>query len=142
LNVFDSISYGSSFQKFHSQNVTQILAHEKFDHKKPTVLYVFGWTRDPTESTSVLIINAYLRRGDYNILVLDWGDYTVGLYSFVMARMCKMSRIYGRVLTKLFEKGLNVKSFHCVGHSFGAHSCGIMGRETYQFSNKRFKFGR
>jgi Lipase len=122
--------------------VTQILSHEKFDTRKPTVLFVFGWTRASNAPTTLLITNAYLKRGDYNILLLDWGDYTVGMYSLVQARMCKISRIYGRVLLKLFDKGLSAKSFHCVGHSFGAHSCGIMGRELYQRSDKRHKFGR
>lgn len=105
-------------------------------------MYVFGWTRAPNEVTTLLITNAYLKRGDYNILLLDWSDYSVGVYHTVMARICKISRIYGRVLLKLFDKGLNAKSFHCVGHSFGAHSCGIMGRELYRSSNKRHKFGR
>lgn len=135
-------STDSTYKKFNSENVTQILSHEKFDSNKPTVLYVFGWTRAPNAETELMITNAYLKRGDYNFLLLDWSDYTVGLYSLVMARMCKISRIYGRVLMELFNKGLNAKSFHCVGHSFGAHSCGIMGRELYQRSNKRHKIGR
>lgn len=122
--------------------MTQILSHEKFDSNKPTVLYVFGWTRAPSAETTLLLTNAYLKRADHNILLLDWGDYTIGIYNAVMARMCRISRIYGRVLVKLFDKGLNAKSFHCVGHSFGAHSCGIMGRELYQSSNKRHKIGR
>lgn len=122
--------------------MTQILSSSNFDRRKSTVLYVFGWTRAPSDPTTLLITNEYLNRGDHNILLLDWSDYSVGLYDWVMARICRISRIYGRVLLKLFDKGLNVKSFHCVGHSFGAHSCGIMGRELYQASDKRHKFGR
>ena len=132
------------YQTFFAENITQILSHKHFDHSKPTVMYIFGWTRwlDPTDSSSILIINAYLERGDYNVLVFDWSDYNLGLYRPVMAKMCQISRIYGRVLMKLFDKGLRTESFHCVGHSFGAHSCGIIGRELYQISNKRHKLGR
>jgi pancreatic triacylglycerol lipase len=124
------------------ENITQILTHKRFDVAKPTVMYVFGWTRDPGDTTTLSITDAYLRRGDYNVLVLDWSDYTVGFYSRVLVKMCQISRIYSRVLTRLFDKGLSAKSFHCLGHSFGAHSCGIMGRYVYQISNRRHKFGR
>lgn len=96
----------------------------------------------PEAETTLLIVNAYLRHGDYNILVLDWSDYSVGTYNNVMIRMSKISRIYARTVSKLFDKGLNIKSFHCIGHSFGAHSCGIMGRELHQVSNGKFKFER
>ena len=33
--------------------------------------------------------------------------------------MSKMSRVFGRSMTKLFNKGLSDQTFHCVGHSFG-----------------------
>lgn len=123
-------------------DVTQILRNQNFNAKKATVLYVHGWTQSPDAETSQLLINAYLKRGDYNILVLDWSDYSMGLYSSAMIRISKISRIFGRALLRLFDKGLNSKSFHCVGHSFGAHACGIMGRELFQISNRKHKLGR
>jgi pimeloyl-ACP methyl ester carboxylesterase len=122
--------------------LTQILSHKRFVPKRQTLLYVSGWTQNPDAETSKLLINAYLNRGDYNVLVLDWGDYSVGTYGAVMIRISRISRIFGRAWLKLFDKGLNVKSFHCVGHSFGAHACGIMGRELNQVSHRRLKFGR
>lgn len=124
------------------RDVTRILRHQNFNSKRPTVLYVSGWTQSPDAETTTLLIKAYLNRGDHNILVLDWSEYSVGLYGAVMIRISKISRIFGRIMLKLFDKGLNARAFHCVGHSFGAHSCGIMGRELYQFSNRRHKFGR
>lgn len=124
------------------QDVTQFLSHRSFRPQQPTVLFVSGWMMSPDAETSQLIIKAYLKRGDYNVLVLDWSDYSVGAYPTVMIRISKISRIFGKAVSKLFDKGLNIKSFHCVGHSFGAHSCGIMGRELYQVSNRKYKFGR
>jgi predicted alpha/beta-fold hydrolase len=82
-------------------------------------MYVFGWTQGPTSGTSRAIIEAFIKRGDYNVLVLDWSAYTVDLYTVVMLKMSKLSRIMGRVFVKLFRKGLNDRTFHCVGHSFG-----------------------
>lgn len=105
-------------------------------------MFVFGWTQSPDAEASQLLIKAYLKRGDYNILVLDWSDYSMGLYSAALIRISNISRIFGSTLLKLFDKGLNSKSFHCIGHSFGAHACGIIGRELFQVSNRKYKLKR
>lgn len=131
-----------NLSQYEMRDVTQLLNHRSFNSKRPTMLYVFGWTQSPDAETSQLLLKAYLKRADHNVLVLDWSDYSVGTYGVVMIRISQISRIFGRTLLKLFDKGLNAKSFHCVGHSFGSHSCGIMGRELYQVSNRRHKFGR
>lgn len=78
-----------------------------------------GWFQAPFGDTSRQLIDAYIRRGDFNILVLDWSEYSVGLYTLVMYKMSKISRLMGRSLTKLYNKGLSDEKFHCVGHSFG-----------------------
>lgn len=89
-----------------------------------------------------MLINAYLKRGDHNFLVLDWSDYSIDTLLVSMLQISKVSRIYGRIIEKLFEKGMSDGNFHCVGHSFGAHGCGIIGREIQEASNGRFKIGR
>lgn len=132
----------SNQTQFSLRDSTQLLSHKNFNSKLPTVLYISGWTQSPDAVTTRLLVKAYLKRGDYNILLLDWSDYSVGVYGAVMIRISKISRIFGRTLAKLFDKGLNAKSFHCVGHSFGAHSCGIIGRELYQVTNRKYKLGR
>lgn len=45
---------------------------EELNSDLPTVLYIHGY-KDSVESDGVSsIVNAYLQRGDHNILVLDW----------------------------------------------------------------------
>lgn len=84
-------------------------------------MYVSGWMMSPTGETSVQLIDAYLKYQDCNLLLLDWSDYSVGLYTVVMFRISTIARIVGKHLTKLFKYGLNDKMFHCVGHSFGGN---------------------
>lgn len=122
--------------------MTQLISHRNFNPKLPSVLYISGWMQSPDAETTELIINGYLKRRDHNLLILDWSDYSVGLYASVMLRISKISRIFGRTMLKLFDKGLNIKTFHCLGHSLGAHSCGIIGRELIQVSNRKYKLGR
>lgn len=95
-----------------------MLTNKHFDHDRPTAMFVFGWIQSPVGDTSRQLIDAYIERADYNFLVLDWSDYNVDPYTVVMLRMCKMSRIVGRAFAKLFRKGLNDETFHCVGKEF------------------------
>lgn len=101
------------------QNLTRLLSDSAFTLRRPTVMYVSGWMLSPMGETSVQLIDAYLKYHDCNLLLLDWSDYSVGLYTPVMYRISNISRIVGKYLTKLFKFGLNEKMFHCVGHSFG-----------------------
>lgn len=55
-----------------------IMTHAKFDHKKKTVLYIHGYVEDPTHQSIHVIVDAYLQRDDYNIMVLDWSDLADG----------------------------------------------------------------
>lgn len=106
------------------------------------MLYVFGWLQSLDAETTVHLMNAYLKLGGYNVLLLDWSEYNVGTYTATLLRMSKISRIVGEAMLNLFSHGMDAKKFHCVGHSFGAHSCGIMGRELIRISNGEYKFGR
>lgn len=143
FNVFFYLRSGEfNRSQYFMRDMTQLISHRNFNPKLPSVLYISGWMQSPDAETTELIINGYLKRRDHNLLILDWSDYSVGLYTSVMLRISKISRIFGRTMLKLFDKGLNIKTFHCLGHSFGAHSCGIIGRELIQVSNRKYKLGR
>lgn len=99
------------------------MTHNNFDNSRPTTLYIFGWLQNTKSDTESKLINAYVRRGGYNFLVLDWSAYNVAWYSVVKARVPAVGRVVGRIFLKLFNKGLNDRTFHCVGHSFGTLMC-------------------
>lgn len=84
-----------------------------------TAMYIFGWTQNTTGDTTRQLIDAYLYKGDHNFLVLDWSEYSVGLYSNVLVKISKISRMMGRALVRVFKNGFIDDNFHCVGHSFG-----------------------
>lgn len=57
-----------------------ILSHNDFDNHKKTVLYVHGYVEGPTHQSIHVIVDAYIKRGDHNILVLDWSELADGNY--------------------------------------------------------------
>lgn len=54
--------------------------HLHFDKRKPTVLYIHGYVEAPWHQSVDVIVKAYLKRNDHNILVLDWSDLADGNY--------------------------------------------------------------
>lgn len=95
------------------------MTHKNFDRSRPTTLYIFGWLQNINSDTESKLIDAYIKRGGFNFLVFDWSDYNVEWYSTVKTRVPFVGRVAGRAFLKLFNKGLNERTFHCVGHSFG-----------------------
>lgn len=58
----------------------QIVKNPKFDSNRKTVLYIHGYIESLTSSTTQMIINAYIKQANYNILVLDWSTLAGGSY--------------------------------------------------------------
>lgn len=48
--------------------------NEHFDMQRKTMLYIHGFADESKHESVRAIVDAYLQRDDYNILVLDWAD--------------------------------------------------------------------
>lgn len=59
-----------------------MFGHPKFDAEKKTVLYIHGYLEAPSQESVNVIVAAYLKRNDHNILVMDWSELSDGNYLF------------------------------------------------------------
>lgn len=57
-----------------------ILRHPAFDLTKRTVLYIHGYLETQANESINVVVNAYIQRGDHNIILLDWADLAEGNY--------------------------------------------------------------
>lgn len=62
-----------------SQSI-EIVKNSKFDSNRKTVLYIHGYVESLASSTTQMIINAYIKQANYNILMLDWSTLAGGSY--------------------------------------------------------------
>lgn len=70
---------------------------------------------------------AYLRRGGYNVFMLDWGQLCQPpCYVAAVHNLRPVARCVAEALGSLRKAGLRPDRLTCVGHSLGAHMCGIM----------------
>lgn len=70
---------------------------------------------------------AYLTNGKYNVFVVDWGRLSaIPCYVAAVNNMKPVAKCMAIMLTHLRSAGLNIDQLTCVGHSLGAHLCGMM----------------
>lgn len=62
------------------ENAINIVSHPGFDASKKTVLYIHGYLETQANESISVIVNAYLERGDHNIILLDWSELADGNY--------------------------------------------------------------
>lgn len=114
-----ALSYKNSFSltksTFNAGRKTKFIVHGLFDN-----IYIIDWM--------MVMKDAFLKRGDYNVIVVDWSKGNKFPYTQATAN----ARVVGAeiaTLIKLLEKrmGVTQDSVHIVGHSLGSHIAGYAG---------------
>lgn len=71
------------------------MEEEEFDNAKPTVIYFHGYLEHMQMESVKVIADAYLRRNDHNLIILDWGELADGNYLLDAVpnshKVCKLS---------------------------------------------------
>jgi hypothetical protein len=93
-----------------------LLSHPDFDANRPTMLYCYGYTENFQRNSTQTVLNAFISRGGYNLLVVEWSKYSGGNYYF---EAIPNSRIVGdevgKKLWSMKSDGFDLDSFHLVG---------------------------
>lgn len=88
------------------------------------------------ESDNYICFAGYLNSTeDVNIISVSWPALSEALYTMSAVAVAPVGRYTGQMLDRLVsEMGVSTDSFHLVGHSLGAHICGVAG-ETFSSGN-------
>ncbi|XP_043240458.1 pancreatic lipase-related protein 2-like [Amphibalanus amphitrite] len=98
-----------------------------FDPSRKTVIMTHGFndagdTRFLVESKDLL-----LKKGDYNVVIVDWRDGASIPYLQATANTQLVGRQIALLVNKMISAGASAADFHLAGHSLGAHICGYAG---------------
>ena len=96
----------------------------------PTRFIFHGWLNNQTATVNELCTEAYLRRGNFNIIVVDWGlgAQTIN-YISARNRVNEVGPFVASFIDFMSVNGLiNFNILNLVGHSLGAHIAGIVGK--------------
>ncbi|XP_076392687.1 phospholipase A1 VesT1.02-like [Megachile rotundata] len=112
---------------------TDSLKRGQFDPKKPTVFVAHGWGNSHYSQACTYVRDAYLKHGDYNVILIDWNGLSKAEYFWVSNRVPKMSKYVASMIDFLETQGMDLSKTTIVGHSLGAH---IAGLSSYYAKNK------
>lgn len=143
MKTYQFFSNNASDTDFISLNATcTLLSHPNFTKEHKTLLYVFGYTEKYLDESVQTIVSAYILRGGYNILVLDWSDFDGGNYPDAIQNSFGIAKVVAGSLLAMRNSGFNLDLLHLVGHSLGGQMVGAIGRNVYNQTQKKYKLKR
>ncbi|XP_024893850.1 phospholipase A1 member A-like [Temnothorax curvispinosus] len=95
-----------------------------YDPTKDSAIVIHGYAGP---STIIALKDAYLKNGSYNVFLVDWGALSARpCYAAAAWNIRPVAKCLAGTLTTLRHLGLPIARTTCVGHSMGAHICGVM----------------
>ncbi|XP_030573757.1 phospholipase A1-like [Drosophila novamexicana] len=102
-------------------------SHFNKDH--PTRFVIHGWTQSHSDSMNTEITRAWLSRGDYNIIIVDWARARSIDYASSVIAVPGAGAKVGEMIKYLHDShGMSLDSLMVIGHSLGAHVAGYSGK--------------
>ncbi|XP_018317283.1 phospholipase A1 [Mycetomoellerius zeteki] len=101
------------------------LKNSNFDPTKPTRFITHGWKSSSTSESCILIRDAYLQVGDYNVIIVDWSAISSMNYVSASMRVTVVGQYVATMIDFLVKYGMNSWNTKIIGHSLGAHVAGI-----------------
>ncbi|XP_050665146.1 phospholipase A1 [Leptidea sinapis] len=107
----------------------------KLTRKNVFIIHGFNGTHSKTPMSNLR--DAYLWRKDYNVFTVDWADLSrFPCYLSALSNMRLAAQCTAQLYSYLTLNGATAKMITCVGHSLGAHVCGMM---SSHLTKKQYK---
>jgi len=144
------------------------ISAKNFPNNKSTIECIEKLTQDDSITKVVWIIHGYdsdstapwlhemknniqiydNRHGKVAVILVDWGEFYIELFDLLINYIEQAQdtqyvgyglAIIANAIKRAFKREIY---FHCIGHSLGAHVCGLGGKQLKRLSNNKFKFNR
>lgn len=139
-----SKSSQKSHQLYNLNSTENLLNDVNYNVKIKTLFYIHGFKENLTTESTETVIDAYLRRNDHNVIVLNWGPYANGSYmTHAVPNLVKIGKLVGASMYEWLKKQVfELNELHIVGHSLGAHLGGYITRAVSALSKYEMKIHR
>lgn len=107
---------------------------EGYTHDQPLVIFMHGFTDDPSLFNFAVVNEAFQSKGHHNILALDASPLIRYLYLRSSTYVRFIGEKLGETLAAMVNSGLDRKNIHLVGHSLGSHIAGFAGKAFHSLT--------
>ncbi|XP_025195372.1 lipase member H-like isoform X2 [Melanaphis sacchari] len=113
------------------------LRYSGWDPSKKNVIIIHGFNGTESKTPMTIIRNAYLNRKDYNVFTVDWEPLTFfPCYLSSLSNTRLVAQCTAQFYAHLTYSGASAYDIHCVGHSLGAHICGMISNHLTHRQHK------
>ncbi|XP_065173305.1 phospholipase A1-like [Atheta coriaria] len=107
------------------------LRQSAYDSDKEDILLIHGYAGGDDTLPIAVLRDAYIKNGSYNVWMLDWGALCQPpCYPAAVHNIKAVAKCTGDLLMALRRVGLRTDKLTCVGHSLGAHTCGLIAKHV------------
>ncbi|XP_070500866.1 inactive pancreatic lipase-related protein 1 [Chironomus tepperi] len=121
-------------------NLEDFSLHKAYDGSKQTKFIIHGWKNNLNNDIIQVIKDAYLKEElNYNIIGVDWSEIAADNNYLRSASATKdVGRNVAYVINHMVVyNGAELKNFHIIGHSLGAHTAGYAGTFIKSMRNEK-----
>lgn len=92
-------------------------------------MLIHGFVDDEYGQMATTITKNFLQVEDVNVIVVDWSNIPMSFNYLVAAlRTADVGHYLSRLIDFLVSQGADIRNFHVIGFSLGAHVAGTAGR--------------
>ncbi|KAM8705769.1 hypothetical protein ACLKA7_010124 [Drosophila subpalustris] len=107
-----------------------MLKRSNFNAKWPVRIAIHGWTGKSSHCYNAALKDAYLSRGNFNVIIMDWSRQAIDIRYYRVSKQLKsIATSLAKFLRFLHDNtGMPYGSVYLVGHSAGTHISGLTGK--------------
>ncbi|XP_036341833.1 LOW QUALITY PROTEIN: phospholipase A1-like [Rhagoletis pomonella] len=106
------------------------IGNSDFDASNPTRFVIHGWLQSYSADMNDHIRSAWLARGKYNVIVVDWGRARGEYATAVSAVSATGKKVASMINYLVKDHGMSLDTTEVIGHSLGAHVAGYAGKNV------------
>ncbi|XP_055308493.1 phospholipase A1 member A-like isoform X2 [Sitodiplosis mosellana] len=96
---------------------------------KENVIFIHGYAAGDGSPPTLIMQEAFIQSGEYNFFMIDYGPVSrAPCYVSLVQNIKYVSNCVASYLKNFMNSGMQKQSITCIGHSIGAHGCGLLRR--------------
>lgn len=114
-------------QKIHCKGNS--IEKSNFNFDLPTRFVIHGWLGGYDHAMPTMVTKAWLRKGSYNVIAVDWKQARNIIYLNAKRKVPEAGKQIGTFILCLHTNyAMSLKNLHIIGYSLGAHVAGHVGK--------------
>lgn len=111
-------------------NDPEAIGKSHFNPQNPVRVIIHGFLNNKDAPVNRLLRQAYLKKNDFNVIVVDWGKVAQNsFYAYAVSSLPSVGKVVAEMIQKLSEAGAKPSEMLVTGHSLGAHVAGFTGKQ-------------